>query len=433
MEPQAELRRRVVAIRSDATLSASQKARELHMLFNPPPAAESGGGGEVVFRKGEVVPEHVAIPEVCEHYPTRGCALVAKCCGKLAACRFCHNEESDHEIDRFATELIVCRGCRLVQEVSNECVGCGEKFGEYFCGECKLWKDAEYRQNAMGERECATFHCDKCGICRMGMRSEFFHCDACGICLHVSTRDDHTCFQNKFKQRCAVCRMSLHDSQSAPVSMARCNHVLHARCFTELVRHGEYRCPLCKTSMIDMAGEWRKVRRSIALQPLEAGMLRFCDAICNDCCQPSTNLLFHPLGVACARDGCGSFNTALDGFRRPSTSQAQQIRARLVRERNALLRRERPPTPPAADGGMEVQDGESDEDFPDAGEMLATASWEAEESGEGSGDNAPQGEAGASGAAAGAGAAGAIVENVLNLGMELARLHAEEDAAEGPR
>lgn len=35
----------------------------------------------------------------CEHYK-RNCKLLAACCGKLFTCRFCHDEVSDHSMDR---------------------------------------------------------------------------------------------------------------------------------------------------------------------------------------------------------------------------------------------------------------------------------------------------------------------------------------------
>lgn len=35
----------------------------------------------------------------CEHYK-RNCKLRAACCGKLFTCRFCHDNVSDHSMDR---------------------------------------------------------------------------------------------------------------------------------------------------------------------------------------------------------------------------------------------------------------------------------------------------------------------------------------------
>ena len=46
----------------------------------------------------------------CKHYQ-RKCKLIAKCCGKIYPCRFCHDENEDHKMDRYATEEIWCMGC----------------------------------------------------------------------------------------------------------------------------------------------------------------------------------------------------------------------------------------------------------------------------------------------------------------------------------
>ena len=69
--------------------------------------------------------------------------------------RLCHNENEDHEIDRFATREIVCLECRTRQPVSNRCIKCAVTFGEYFCGVCKLWKQEDNQ---------GTFHCTSARI-----------------------------------------------------------------------------------------------------------------------------------------------------------------------------------------------------------------------------------------------------------------------------
>lgn len=49
------------------------------------------------------------------------------------------------------------------------------------------------------------FHCDKCGICRIGGRDNFFHCDRCGCCYSVELRERHTCVEKSMHQDCAIC------------------------------------------------------------------------------------------------------------------------------------------------------------------------------------------------------------------------------------
>lgn len=35
------------------------------------------------------------------------------------------------------------------------------------------------------------FHCDECGICRVGGRDNYFHCNTCGLCLPQCRKDNH--------------------------------------------------------------------------------------------------------------------------------------------------------------------------------------------------------------------------------------------------
>ena len=52
---------------------------------------------------------------------------------------------------------------------------------QYFCYECKLFDDEDKAQ----------FHCDGCGICRIGGRENFFHCATCNMCLPTHLEGKH--------------------------------------------------------------------------------------------------------------------------------------------------------------------------------------------------------------------------------------------------
>lgn len=41
----------------------------------------------------------------------------AACCGKVYACRVCHDEAEDHKMDRKQVETVQCRNCNELQEV----------------------------------------------------------------------------------------------------------------------------------------------------------------------------------------------------------------------------------------------------------------------------------------------------------------------------
>lgn len=52
---------------------------------------------------------------------------------------------------------------------------------QYYCGLCKLFDDEDRQQ----------YHCDGCGLCRVGGRDKFFHCDTCEMCLPISIVETH--------------------------------------------------------------------------------------------------------------------------------------------------------------------------------------------------------------------------------------------------
>lgn len=53
----------------------------------------------------------------CEHY-RRKCALLAQCCGRIFTCRLCHDQESDHTMNRHEVQILQCLVCGLQQQVS---------------------------------------------------------------------------------------------------------------------------------------------------------------------------------------------------------------------------------------------------------------------------------------------------------------------------
>ena len=48
------------------------------------------------------------------------------------------------------------------------------------------------------------YHCDDCGICRVGGRENFFHCPTCEGCFAKSMENNHICVERNLKQNCPV-------------------------------------------------------------------------------------------------------------------------------------------------------------------------------------------------------------------------------------
>ena len=166
----------------------------------------------------------------CEHYK-RKCELLAPCCNEYYVCRVCHDDVKDdgepdikkaHKMDRAAVKTVRCLVCRLEQPSARVCAGlsCGIVLGEYFCSKCNLFDDTGLTEAR------ALFHCDACGICRVGPKENFFHCDTCGSCLRV-TSEPHVCPKGSaLKSECPVCLEYMHTSRRPSVPLL-CGHFMH--------------------------------------------------------------------------------------------------------------------------------------------------------------------------------------------------------------
>ncbi|XP_022134687.1 zinc finger protein BRUTUS-like At1g18910 isoform X2 [Momordica charantia] len=80
----------------------------------------------------------------CKHYK-RNCKLLAPCCNQLYTCIHCHDEVTDHSLDRKSITKMMCMKCLIVQPIGKTCstVSCGNlSMGKYFCKICKLFDDS---------------------------------------------------------------------------------------------------------------------------------------------------------------------------------------------------------------------------------------------------------------------------------------------------
>ena len=240
----------------------------------------------------------------CKHYK-RGCKLVAPCCDEIFWCRHCHNEEKydivtdpklSHKLDREQIKEIVCGSCEKRQPVSNECIECGIKFGEYYCEKCRFYDNEDKGQ----------FHCDGCGICRQGGKENFFHCDKCVACLPLAIKDKHKCLNASLKVNCPVCMEYLMDS-TKPSSILNCGHSIHSECQRELLKSGTTKCPICNHSMFNMDERWKQMDRLVEeTEMTEIYQDWKVKVLCSDCHQESSTN-FHVVGMKCLN--CGGYNT----------------------------------------------------------------------------------------------------------------------------
>ncbi|XP_075521268.1 LOW QUALITY PROTEIN: zinc finger protein BRUTUS-like [Primulina tabacum] len=233
----------------------------------------------------------------CEHYK-RNCKLWAACCGKLFTCRFCHDEVSDHSMDRKATSEMMCMKCLTIQPIGPICtsISCnGFLMAKYYCSSCKFFDD---------ERE--VYHCPSCNLCRLGkgLGIDFFHCMTCNCCLGMRLLE-HKCTEKGLETNCPICCDFLFTS-SATVRALPCGHCMHSACF-QAYACTRYVCPICSKSMGDMSVYFGMLDALMASEILpEEYRNRRQHILCNDCDRKGTapfHWMYHKCGF------CGSYST----------------------------------------------------------------------------------------------------------------------------
>lgn len=240
----------------------------------------------------------------CAHY-ARNCKLKAKCCGLFVSCRFCHDEvmSEDHDMDRFATENILCMMCLTEQGVTDYCKNCGVSFAHWFCKHCRFY------ENTPGKK---VYHCERCNICRLGegLGIDNYHCDKCDACVALPSKEHHRCISKALHANCPVCRVYLFTS-TEPVLFMRCGHTMHKECF-DIYTSGSYQCPLCMRSLTNMKPYFRQIDELMRSEPMPPEYDHKRSVIfCNDCRTRSV-VKYHFNYHKCEAQGCeGSYNTQL--------------------------------------------------------------------------------------------------------------------------
>lgn len=221
----------------------------------------------------------------CKHYRRR-CRIRAPCCGDVFHCRHCHNESTKdgHELDRHDVQSVICLVCDTEQPIAQVCCNCGVCMGEYFCAACNFLDDDVDKEQ---------FHCDDCGICRVGGKENFFHCQKCGSCYSTTLRDRHCCIENSMKNNCPICYEYLFDSLRE-TSVLRCGHTMHLQCFHEMLKHDKFSCPICATPIFDMDKFFKALDAEMEASYLYTGKVSapYCLMLPNATNLPSSGLFF---------------------------------------------------------------------------------------------------------------------------------------------
>ncbi|RMD40811.1 hypothetical protein DV735_g4304, partial [Chaetothyriales sp. CBS 134920] len=261
-------------------------------------------------------------PELgCVHYQ-RKVKLQCSTCERWYTCRLCHDAVEDHTLPRQKTKYMLCMVCKTPQRAAQTCGTCNEVVAYYYCDICKLWSD---------DPEKKVYHCDDCGICRLGegLGKDFFHCKTCSVCMSISAESTHKCIERSTKCDCPICGEYLFTS-SEPVAFMRCGHSIHESCFDALSRTA-YKCPICSKSIANMESQFRRLDREIEEQPMPEEYRSIRSLVfCNDCNSRSV-VAFHWLGLKCSL--CESYNTAqLEQFGPQQSIQMQEEQEVRVQE-----------------------------------------------------------------------------------------------------
>ena len=162
------------------------------------------------------------------------------------------------------------------------------------------------------------FHCQDCGICRLGKREDYIHCNECNLCINKKIYDQHPCVVNMKDQDCPICLKSIWNTQNEPVHILDCGHSMHTRCFYQTIESQNFFCPLCKKSITDLTNYWKLIDTMMSTQEMPEEYQNWTSDIhCNDC-EKKSNTKYHFTYHKCQH--CQGYNTVIDKVNKHSST-----------------------------------------------------------------------------------------------------------------
>ncbi|KAJ3128270.1 hypothetical protein HK098_004845 [Nowakowskiella sp. JEL0407] len=317
-QSQSEMRKKILAIQSDSSMSPSEKSKRIQELMTNTWSTKqksynnsrTSASNKLEHKRSDfnlvtesdkekTYHDKDSLIIGCKHYQ-RAAKLQAHCCGKWYTCRFCHDEVSDHTIVRNLTTTMMCMYCSFVQPAGQDCINpeCGRRTAKYYCKECKLWDD-DPRKN--------IYHCYDCGICRIGkgLGQDYFHCKKCNVCMAISLKGRHKCIERNLESDCPICGEYMFTSTTTVIFMP-CGHCIHYKCHQEYIQTS-YQCPTCFKSLANMSEYFKRIDAMLAQHQMPAEYANTQSYIyCNDC-EKKCHAKFHFLYHKCVH--CNGYNT----------------------------------------------------------------------------------------------------------------------------
>lgn len=314
IDQQAALRARIRAILTDSKLSSKDKNILVQELLTQGSAtgrrtgpSHESTGADCCISSVDILREksyHKDDVLGCKHY-ARQVRIVSPCCQQVFTCRLCHDEESDHNIDRHAIQSMICMHCNTLMPIGAVCSNSScdryeQNLAQYYCHHCKFFDDDDSKD---------IYHCEHCGLCRRGkgLEQDFRHCQACNACISMRVFDTHKCIERSLESNCPICHEFMFTSVE-PVIFMTCGHAMHSDCFKRYTAT-DYTCPVCLKSIIDTRDHFEMFDsyvNSIEIPPEYKGMRA--QLLCNDCLA-RTETDFHFYYHKCS--SCSSFNTSV--------------------------------------------------------------------------------------------------------------------------
>jgi RING finger/CHY zinc finger protein 1 len=204
---------------------------------------------------------------ICKHY-SHWMFSIDTLTKKPTKCRICFEESTGKQFDRFSVCQMKCSFCYCVQPVNSSCINpdCTmyKKKHKYYCNICHLWENKpqkEYQKYHDGTSSFVKpiYHCQSCGVCRIGNSHFYRHCEKCNMCIPTrrnilnskKTSDNHSCWGIIHENPCPICYSDIFQSNS-PGIFLRCGHAIHYECMNDYIKHGGYKCPTCQNPIVDI-------------------------------------------------------------------------------------------------------------------------------------------------------------------------------------
>ncbi|XP_021761695.1 zinc finger protein BRUTUS-like At1g18910 isoform X1 [Chenopodium quinoa] len=304
----SELEAAIRKVSQDSSLDLQEKTRIMQDLRTSHWVAQSlpDSNGLITSESGRLPGQFPSYRDTggsifgCKHYK-QNCKLVAACCNQIFTCRRCHDEVSDHLMDRESTTQMMCMMCLEIQPIGPTCQtpSCNKfSMARHYCKICRLFDD---------NRE--IYHCPYCNLCRLGkgLGIDYFHCMKCNACMNRSLSSSHVCREKCIEDKCPICHEDMFTS-SDPVKALACGHLMHSSCFEEYTCT-RYTCPVCSKSLGDMQVLFGMLDALLGEENIPEEYVGRTQAIlCNDCEKKGT-AAYHWLHHKCPF--CGSYNTRL--------------------------------------------------------------------------------------------------------------------------